>query len=134
TPAPVRSKPTTKAPKARQTGTAARPQPCREKRRAVGQRARSAHVSRSFYGGNSMSEAKEPWGNLVLVEFDDGIAWVTMNRPEKRNAMSPALNDEMLRTVTALATDDRCKVLVLTGAANRSRPAWISRNTSARPT
>lgn len=63
-----------------------------------------------------MSEAKEPWGNLVLVEFDDGIAWVTMNRPEKRNAMSPALNDEMLRTVTALATDDRCKVLVLTGA------------------
>src|SRR5690606_27013144 len=23
-------------------------------------------------GGNGMSEAKEPWGNLVLVEFDDG--------------------------------------------------------------
>lgn len=65
-----------------------------------------------------MSEAKAPWGNLVLVEFEDGIAWVTMNRPEKRNAMSPALNEEMLRTVTALATDDRCKVLVLTGAGD----------------
>ncbi len=65
-----------------------------------------------------MSEAKEPWGNLVLVEFDDGIAWVTMNRPEKRNAMSPALNEEMLRTIVALATDDRCRVLVLTGAGD----------------
>ena len=65
-----------------------------------------------------MSAAKDPWGDLVLVEFDDGIAWVTMNRPEKRNAMSPALNEEMLRTVVALSTDDRCKVLVLTGAGD----------------
>ena len=51
-----------------------------------------------------------------MVEFEDGIAWVTMNRPEKRNAMSPTLNEEMLQTVQALATDDRCGVLVLTGA------------------
>ena len=43
-----------------------------------------------------MARKKEPWGKLVLVEFDDGIAWVTMNRPEKRNAMSPALNEEMI--------------------------------------
>ncbi|KAF5887741.1 p-hydroxycinnamoyl CoA hydratase/lyase, partial [Rhizobium sp. PEPV16] len=28
----------------------------------------------------------------VLVEFDNGIAFVTLNRPEKRNAMNPALN------------------------------------------
>jgi trans-feruloyl-CoA hydratase/vanillin synthase len=59
---------------------------------------------------------KTPWGKLVLVEFDDGIAWVTMNRPEKRNAMSPALNREMELTVDALASDERCRVLVLTGA------------------
>ena len=65
-----------------------------------------------------MSENKDPWGDLVLVEFEDGIAWVTMNRPEKRNAMSPALNEEMLHTVAALATDERCGVLVLTGAGD----------------
>ena len=59
-----------------------------------------------------------PWGNNVLVEFDEGIAWVTMNRPEKRNAMSPALNEEMLRVVQALATDERCGVFVLTGAGD----------------
>ena len=57
-----------------------------------------------------MARKKEPWGKLVLVEFDEGIAWVMFNRPEKRNAMSPALNEEMRRTVEALATDDRCAV------------------------
>ena len=33
----------------------------------------------------------------VLVE--DGIAWVTLNRPEKRNAMSPTLNREMIEVL-----------------------------------
>ena len=63
-----------------------------------------------------MTAAQEPWGENVLVEFEDGIAWVTLNRPEKRNAMSPALNAEMRETVNALATDERCGVFVLTGA------------------
>src|SRR6476646_10839449 len=48
-----------------------------------------------------MARKKDPWGKLVLVDFDDGIAWVTLNRPEKRNAMSPALNEEMRATVEA---------------------------------
>ncbi|MGD8340617.1 MAG: p-hydroxycinnamoyl CoA hydratase/lyase [Gammaproteobacteria bacterium] len=63
-----------------------------------------------------MTAAQEPWGDNVLVEFEDGIAWVTLNRPDKRNAMSPALNAEMRETVNALATDERCGVFVLTGA------------------
>ena len=60
--------------------------------------------------------APVPGGKTVLVEFDSGIAWVTMNRPEKRNAISPALAAEMLAVVDALETDKRCGVLVLTGA------------------
>jgi trans-feruloyl-CoA hydratase/vanillin synthase len=52
----------------------------------------------------------------VKIEFDDGIAWVTLNRPEKKNALSPTLNREMLQVLDALEVDDRCKVLVLTGA------------------
>jgi trans-feruloyl-CoA hydratase/vanillin synthase len=63
-----------------------------------------------------MASEREPWGENVLVEFDAGIAWVTMNRPAKRNAMNPALIAEMKRTVEVLATDDRCGVFVLTGA------------------
>jgi trans-feruloyl-CoA hydratase/vanillin synthase len=56
--------------------------------------------------------------NTVKIDFDDGIAWVTLNRPEKRNAMSPELNREMLDVLDALEVDDRCKVLVLTGAGD----------------
>lgn len=63
-----------------------------------------------------MDTSTEPWGNTVDVQFDDGIAWVTLNRPEKRNAMNPTLNDEMCATLDALEYDDRCRVLVLTGA------------------
>jgi len=60
--------------------------------------------------------APEPWGNTVLVEFEDGIAWVTMNRPEKKNAISVELAQEMVEVVDALEVDDRCGVLVFTGA------------------
>jgi trans-feruloyl-CoA hydratase/vanillin synthase len=57
-----------------------------------------------------------PGGKTVLVELQDQIAWVPMNRPEKRNAISPELASEMLGVIDELATDDRCGVLVLTGA------------------
>ena len=66
------------------------------------------------------SEAPIPGGKLVKVEFEDGIAWVAFNRPEKRNSMSPALNQEMLEVLDALEADERCKILVLTGAGE----AW----------
>ena len=66
----------------------------------------------------TQSSAPIPGGDTVLVEFEDGIAWVTMNRPEKRNAMSPTLAAEMLQVMNALEIDTRCKVLVLTGAGN----------------
>jgi trans-feruloyl-CoA hydratase/vanillin synthase len=54
----------------------------------------------------------------VVVEFDDGIAWVTLDRPDKRNAMSPQLNAEMIEVLEALDADERCRVLVLTGAGD----------------
>ena len=56
----------------------------------------------------------------VRVEVDEGIAWVELNRPEKRNAMSPELNAEMVDVLLALDADDDCGVLVLTGAGD----AW----------
>lgn len=55
---------------------------------------------------------------IVLVQFEDQITWVTLNRPEKRNCMNPALNDDMVRILDALEVDDRCEVLVLTGAGD----------------
>lgn len=56
-----------------------------------------------------------PGGEFVRVEFDDGIAWVSINRPEKRNAISVQVVMEMGATFDALEIDPRCKVMVLTG-------------------
>src|SRR3990170_2897779 len=53
-----------------------------------------------------------------LVEFEDGIAWVTMNRPEKKNAINVEMAQEMAQVVDALEVDERCGVLVLTGAGD----------------
>lgn len=39
-----------------------------------------------------------------------------MNRPEKRNAMNPTLNEEMLDVLDVVESDDSVRVLVLTGA------------------
>lgn len=52
----------------------------------------------------------------VLVELENGIAWVTLNRPDKRNAMNPALNAMMVEVLNALEEDDDCRVVVITGA------------------
>src|SRR6185436_8443267 len=54
----------------------------------------------------------------VLVQKDDGITWVTFNRPEKRNAMSPALHYEMAEIIDELELDPDTGVVVLTGAGD----------------
>ena len=52
----------------------------------------------------------------ILVDKKDGITWVALNRPDKRNAMSPQLHLEMDDVLEELATDDATEVLVITGA------------------
>jgi feruloyl-CoA hydratase/lyase len=61
------------------------------------------------------SKAQDTGEDLVRVEFENGVAWVSLNRPEKRNAMSPALNSRMIEVLDELEGDDRCGVMVLTG-------------------
>jgi trans-feruloyl-CoA hydratase/vanillin synthase len=56
----------------------------------------------------------------ILVETADGITTVTLNRPDKRNAMSPALDEEMLDCMLVLEADPDTRVLILTGAGE----AW----------
>src|SRR3954465_159775 len=78
----------------------------------------SAKTSSEKTSSEKPSTEKVPGGKNVLVEFEDQIAWVTLNRPEKRNCMSPALNDEMVEVLDTLELDDRCGGLVLTGAGD----------------
>ena len=54
----------------------------------------------------------------IIVEKEDGITWVILNRPEKRNAMSPGLHYDMDDALARLAVDDETQVLVLTGAGD----------------
>jgi trans-feruloyl-CoA hydratase/vanillin synthase len=54
----------------------------------------------------------------IKVEKDGGITWLYMNRPDKRNAMSPQLHIEMDQALDELAGDAQTQVLVLTGAGD----------------
>jgi feruloyl-CoA hydratase/lyase len=60
----------------------------------------------------------QPAGKNVLVRIDDGIAWVTLNRPEKRNSINPGIVYEMVEALDALEVDDACKCVVITGAGD----------------
>jgi feruloyl-CoA hydratase/lyase len=64
---------------------------------------------------SAQGDAGKAW-QAVRVDFEAGVAWVTLNRPEKRNCMNPTLNAEMHEVLDFLEADDRCGVLVLTGA------------------
>jgi 2-(1,2-epoxy-1,2-dihydrophenyl)acetyl-CoA isomerase len=52
----------------------------------------------------------------AIVEKKDGVVIFTLNRPEKLNALSPALRVGLKRILEDVADDDDAKVLVLTGA------------------
>ena len=60
-----------------------------------------------------MSDRAE--ADTVSVEVIDRIAWVSFNRPEKRNCMSPGLNRQMKRVIEELEFRDDVGVLVLGG-------------------
>jgi 2-(1,2-epoxy-1,2-dihydrophenyl)acetyl-CoA isomerase len=52
----------------------------------------------------------------VLVDIADGIATLTLNRPEKLNALDPALCQELTAALRRLSRDAAVRVLVITGA------------------
>jgi trans-feruloyl-CoA hydratase/vanillin synthase len=51
----------------------------------------------------------------VSYTIENGIAWVSFNRPDKRNCMSPRLNRQMMRVLDALEFREDVGVLVLSG-------------------
>ena len=52
----------------------------------------------------------------LLVDRKDDVVTITLNRPNKRNAMNPTLHNEMVELLTELRYDKNLRVLVLTGA------------------
>ena len=54
----------------------------------------------------------------IRVESEGGVATLTLNRPEKKNAMNPLLHDEVTDALEVLRYDDDARVLVITGAGD----------------
>lgn len=57
--------------------------------------------------------------NELIVERQGHVAWLTVNRPEVRNALSLAITKRIADTLRELSKDRTVRVFVLTGAGDR---------------
>jgi len=57
---------------------------------------------------------------LLQVQLENNIAWLTLNRPEKLNALTPLLIQEWRSALLELSKNDQCRVIVVSGAGK----AW----------
>jgi len=58
--------------------------------------------------------------DVVRYEIEDRVAWLTIDRPEARNALSKAVRDGLWEGFRRFADDDSAAVLVLTGAGEKA--------------
>ncbi len=61
-----------------------------------------------------------PDNRFIQADIDEntGIAWLTLNCPEKKNALSVALLGELSNTLRSLADNDKIRCIVTTGAGD----------------
>ena len=52
----------------------------------------------------------------LLEAVENGVAWLTLNRPERLNALSPEMTGSLSETLQRLATDREVGAIVITGA------------------
>jgi 2-(1,2-epoxy-1,2-dihydrophenyl)acetyl-CoA isomerase len=70
-------------------------------------------IAAALYDGRAFKEA---WMSDVLETIKEGVAVLTLNRPDRLNAMSTAMLDGLLEALPRLAADEGVGVVVLTGA------------------
>ena len=61
----------------------------------------------------------------LLVEVRDRVAYLTLDRPERLNALSRALQSDLVRTVDSCSNDDEVWAVVLRGAGDRAFCAGV---------
>lgn len=59
-----------------------------------------------------------PTSTALLAHQDSGVLTLTLNRPEKRNALNPALIAELTIALEAAGRDPSCKVILLAGSGD----------------
>ncbi len=52
----------------------------------------------------------------IILEKKDGVATITLNRPEKLNAITARMEEEFVDAITEVSVDDEVRVVVITGA------------------
>ena len=62
-----------------------------------------------------MQTIANQFSTITLSEIEPGIALVTLNRPERLNAMNAAMLDDFQALCRLLAADDAVRVLIITG-------------------
>ena len=61
----------------------------------------------------------------LLYEESDGVATITLNRPDKLNAFSPTMNRELVAAWQALRMNDDVRAIIITGAGDRAFTSGI---------
>jgi enoyl-CoA hydratase/carnithine racemase len=65
-------------------------------------------------------ETQESQGPFVLAEREGDVVWLTLNRPERLNAVHLAMRDELWMHLGLLRDDPTVRVAVLRGAGDRA--------------
>lgn len=58
-------------------------------------------------------------GSLLLIEKQDDAAYITIDYPEKRNALTPELLKDLYSNLKAFAKNDDIRCVVITGSGDR---------------
>lgn len=53
---------------------------------------------------------------MITISSEDGVTTITLNRPEKLNAFSGTMREDLLAALHAADADESCRVVILTGA------------------
>jgi enoyl-CoA hydratase/carnithine racemase len=64
----------------------------------------------------------------LRYEESDGVAWVTLDRPEVHNAFNQAMRRELQTVWRALRADDGVRCVILTGAGDHAFCSGVDRN------
>ena len=55
-------------------------------------------------------------GELAVFRKEEAIAWITLNRPDRLNALNAPLGEEVLHALDACERDEEVRAIVITGA------------------
>ena len=67
-----------------------------------------------------MNAGPDSQPDILLTEMRDHVAYLTLNRPERMNALSRALRERLTRTVSELGEDPDVRVVVIAGAGEKA--------------